>query len=569
MSALRLAGLALLAAGVVACAATRPGAAPGAAPLQTATDTAGKGESELLMAAERALRDGNCRAATDNYVAAAQVSTDVKLAQRASELALGCDQLGAARTAVARWRELDKYSGDAALAAALVAFKRYDLAGARTALVAWRDSGVGDSQDPLSFAELLEQQGDVTAVYRVFGEVLVNEDATAEVLLAQARLALAAQNMEAAKAAAQRALAVDAGMLEARTIVLRALSVQGEHTAAIAGARLLPASQLQGEGAFLLADLLTAAERTQDAQTELQRLGAQAETRQGAARRLIAMAITEGNLDGAERLLGPLLGERESTTMAVFYIAQLAERRGDDARAMQAYRALADSSMGMVARTSAARLMLKHGERQSALAVLDEYVQENPDAAVEVGATRAHLLAETGDVDAALQGLDALVAQYPEHPDLEYQRATVLETGGRTRAALAQFEKALKQRPDDPQLQNALGFTLADHKQQLGRAEQLVRAALAVSPDNPAIQDSLGWVLYQRGQAAAAVPVLARAWQNSGDGEIASHYGEVLWRTGDQAQARYVWQQALNSNPAHDRLLATMKRLTGEDAAVP
>ena len=168
------------------------------------------------------------------------------------------------------------------------------------------------------------------------------------------------------------------------------------------------------------------------------------------------------------------------------------------------------------------------------MAVLDEYVGQNPDEAIEVGSTRALLLAQSGDVDAALKGLDALIEQFPEHPDLEYQRATVLETGGRTRAAVAQFERALKLRPDDPQLQNALGFTLADHKQNLARAEALVRTALAVSPDSAAIQDSLGWVLYRRGKTAAALPILERAWQNSGDGEIAAHFGEVLWKSGDE-----------------------------------
>ncbi len=65
------------------------------------------------------------------------------------------------------------------------------------------------------------------------------------------------------------------------------------------------------------------------------------------------------------------------------------------------------------------------------------------------------------------------------------------------------------------------------------------------------------------------MPVLERAWQNSGDAEIGSHYGEVLWRTGKQAKARYVWQQALNSSPSHEHLLATMKRLTGEDVSKP
>ncbi len=94
----------------------------------------------------------------------------------------------------------------------------------------------------------------------MFGEVLVNADSAAEVLLAQARLALAADNMNAAMVAAQRALAIDANLIEAQAIVLRALSMLGEHNAAIAGARALDASQLQGDDAFLLADLLTAAE---------------------------------------------------------------------------------------------------------------------------------------------------------------------------------------------------------------------------------------------------------------------------------------------------------------------
>lgn len=557
--------LVLLAAGALACAASTYAAAA----RKPSSGTAGKGESELLLAAETALNAGDCRGAVENYVAAAQLSKEVLVARKATQFALGCDQLDAARTAVARWRALDKLSGEAALAATLISLKRYDLSGARTALSAWRESGIGGSQDPQSFARLLEQESDVTAVYRVFGDVLVNDDSAAEVLLAHANLAYSAQNMKVAIAAARRALEVEPELVEARLITLRALSLLGEHSAAISGARSIDPSQLQGDDAFLLADLLIAAERPQDAQSELERLAARPEGVAGAARRQFAIAMRDGDLDRAERLLAPLVGGGEGTAVAVLYIAQLAERRGDDQKAMQAYKLLADTPLGLMARSSAARLMFKHGEAQAALEVLQDYVKQNPESAIEVGATGAHLLAEAGEVDAALKALDALAEQYPDHPDLAYQRATILETGGRTRAAITQFEQALKARPDDPQLQNALGFTLADHKQQLPRAEQLVRAALAVSPDNPAIQDSLGWVLFQRGKSKDALPVLATAFRNSGDSEIAAHYGEVLWREGNQAQARYVWQQALNGNPAHDHLLGTMKRLTGEDVATP
>ncbi len=58
-----------------------------------------------------------------------------------------------------------------------------------------------------------------------------------------------------------------------------------------------------------------------------------------------------------------MLGERDATAMAVLFIAQLAERRGDDQRAMQSYGLLADTPLGLMARSSAARLMMKRGER--------------------------------------------------------------------------------------------------------------------------------------------------------------------------------------------------------------
>ena len=103
----------------------------------------------------------------------------------------------------------------------------------------------------------------------------------------------------------------------------------------------------------------------------------------------------------------------------------------------------------------------------------------------------------------------------------------------------------------------------------LSRAEQLIQDALKVSPDNPAIQDSMGWVLYRRGQTGEALPILERAWANSRDSEIAAHYGEVLWKSGDEGQARYIWQQALTRSPDHKGLRGTMARLTGEPAAAP
>ena len=522
-----------------------------------------RGESESILAAESALRDGNCRAASEHYLSAARVSQDVGVASRAAQLAVGCEQLPTARVAAARWRELAPFSGEAALAAALVALKRYDLVEARDALTAWRESGSAGNQDPLRFAEVLQQETSATAVYKVFSEVLVTEDPTAEVRLAQARLALGSQNMRAAIEHAQQARALDADLLEAVVIELRARSVLGEHDAAITGAREL-GDALVEDNAFLVADLLAGADRNDEARSELEKLAAKPETHLAAERRIVALAMEEGDYATAEKRLEPLLAERGGAAIALYYLAQLAERRGDAARALQGYRLLADSALGLEARVAAARLLLKQGGRKDAVQLLDDYVAKNPESTVEVAATRAQLLAVNGAVDDALKDLDAMLERYPGHPDLLYQKATVLETGDRSREAIALLEQQHKARPEDPQISNALGFTMADNRQRLPRAEQLVRDALRVSPDSPAIQDSLGWVLFRQGKVKDSLPVLERAWLNSKDTEIASHFGEALWKSGDEGRARYIWQQALNSSPDHAVLRATMTRLTGE-----
>jgi uncharacterized membrane-anchored protein len=74
-------------------------------------------------------------------------------------------------------------------------------------------------------------------------------------------------------------------------------------------------------------------------------------------------------------------------------------------------------------------------------------------------------------------------------------------------------------------------------------------------------------VLYRRGKLRDAAPVLERSWRLSQEGEIAAHYGEVLWKLGEQAQARAVWARALVTSPDSKPLRATIERLTGKPPA--
>ena len=522
-------------------------------------------QSAGLMVAEVALERGDCRAAADAYGKLAAASSDAKVAARATQVSLACAQLEPASRSASRWRTLEPLSGEASLASAIIAMQLYRLDEARKALGSWRESPSAGTQDPSQFAELLVRESDATAAYRVFGDVLVGTDPTAEVLLAQARLAQQAFDLATAIKLGERALAIEPNLLDAKTLIIRCRAMRGDVDGALTAARELN-GQLSGEDQFLVADILNAADRNDEARKELEKLRENSELASSANRRLGAIALSDGDLAGAEAQFTALMGERATTAVAVFYLAQIFERKGDLDRALQSYELLADSSLGLTARGAAARILLKKGQRQKALQLLDDYGKAHPDEAVEVATARSQLLAGAGLYDVALADLDSALQRFPAHPDLEYQRATLLERAGHRKESVVAFKALAKKRPDDPNITNALGFTLADHASELSLADRLVHQALSVSPDSPAIQDSQGWVLFRKGRKQDAALVLERAFRNLRDPEIGAHFGEVLWSLGDQGRAHYVWQQALNVDPDNSLLRNTISRLTGEDA---
>jgi Flp pilus assembly protein TadD len=124
-------------------------------------------------------------------------------------------------------------------------------------------------------------------------------------------------------------------------------------------------------------------------------------------------------------------------------------------------------------------------------------------------------------------------------------------------------------RPDDPAALNALGYTLADHSRNLGRARELIERAYAAAPKNAAILDSLGWVLFRQGHSAEAETYLRAAYADDRGGDIAAHLGEVLWQMGRTDDAERIWSEA-SAADANNRLLkATRQRFHGTAPAPP
>jgi len=581
----------LLAVSLLAgCAGVRPATRAAAPP-------PGADGSALTVIAEVALKRGDCRAASEAYAHAAAVAADVQLARRATQVAMACEHLPAAWAAASRWRALAPADREADALYAAVALKLYHTTEARTAISDfWRaeehagSAGAGEAKparpegsagnaaapapDPTpatpraaqrmaksmtELTALLLEESDAPAVLMAMSGALEPTANSPETLTLLGELALAAYDGQRAQGYAQQALQRDPKDPAALRVLARAYVVRGDAPQAVATARQAKAHDTT-RGGFELAEVLASLDRNEEAHQELEHLRTSGAPGAEVDRRLALLAFASGDLKEARQRFTELLSSGQGNDTAQLYLADIEARDGDPEGAIAAYRRLYDSSVALSARSRAASLLLERDKRAEALALLDDYAADHPEDELDLTLAKARLLADHGESDTGLALLAAALERHPRHPSIEYDRAVILEQAGHVHESVEALEQMLTERPDDPTLLNALGYTLADHTLELAHAEGLIRRALTVMPDNPAALDSLGWVHFRAGDAQDAIRTLERAYSLGHDAEIAAHWGEALWVSGKPGEARRVWAAALAREPDSKPLKATLKR---------
>ena len=545
--------LAMVAAAMVIVA----GGCSAARTTQTAPEQA-KDPSTLTLLAELALERGDCRLAAEDYAAAAMQSA-VAVARRASEVGLACENLPAAWQSAQRWRALAPTDADAATTYAAIAVKLYKIppavAAAQTVIQA---AGANANERIGQLATALLEEAEAPAVLAVMSAA-VGPNPSPETLTLLAQLSLEAYDPQRAQRYAQQAYAAEPSLIAAKQILARVYVMQSDAPQAIATAHEVMIGDPKNY-TFELAEVLIALDRREEARQELERLRVSGAPAAEVDQRLALLAFQDGDLPEAQRRFADLAARGEVGEGVILYLSDIAARDGDTAAALAGYRQLENSSLALTARTRAAVILLPDN-RAAAFALLDDYAVAHPEESFELTLTKVHLLADHDETDAGLALLQAALDRHPKHPALEYERAVLLERAGNVHESVASLDRLITERPDDPTLLNALGYTLADHAQELPRAEKLIRRALVFSPDNPAVLDSLGWVRFKRGDARGAAPILAHAYALGQDSDIAAHLGEALWQSGDQTQARNVWAKALARDSAAALVKSTMARL--------
>jgi tetratricopeptide (TPR) repeat protein len=517
-------------------------------------------DNATLVLADMALSRGDCKGGTERYLKAALATSDATISERANKVASECQQIGASMKAARRWQKLEPDSAGASAAVALAAVRLYQPDEAGPAILKTHELGGDDALIKL-ITELSDAGGTAIAL-NTLRPVFDGPDVSDKLLSAAVDLALESFDFATAHKLADRMLSNEPASGSARAQLARVLTAEGDAVSAIAVSQEAAALEPETER-FAYVDTLLRLDRLDEARQELDSLRNDQSLRDEADLRLGKLAYQLGDMTEAGRRFGSLMSSPSGAGEAFFYLSSIAEREGRTDLALEGYTKLIEMGGGLIVRGRAARLLMKKDDRTAAFRILDEAAQKERSEALDVEFAKAALLEEAGKPTEAIALLQLALERFPDHPGLRYQIALIQDKAGLTRESVKSFESLLKDRPDDASLLNALGYSLADRDQKLPRAETLIRKALEASPDNPAFLDSLGWVRFRRGDAAGALPYMERAYRIFPDAEIASHWGEILWTSGKQSEARALWARALARSPDSKPLRATIERLTG------
>jgi tetratricopeptide (TPR) repeat protein len=157
--------------------------------------------------------------------------------------------------------------------------------------------------------------------------------------------------------------------------------------------------------------------------------------------------------------------------------------------------------------------------------------------------------------------LTKALEKMPDAADLLYDRAMAAEKINRLDMLETDLRRLIKLKPESAHAYNALGYTLADRTPRTKEAIELLEKALKLEPDDPFIQDSMGWALFKAKRYDEAVDFLRRAHVAKPDPEISAHLGEALWMKGDKEEAQRIWKGSLQNHPDNESLRETTSRL--------
>ena len=515
-----------------------------------------------FLLGEIAGQRGELKLSAEAYADLAVKTRDARIAKRATEVALYARLAPLALKSARLWQELEPTSPKAlqTLSSLLVGSGR--MAEARPYLQAWLKTGTGGAVF-LQLHGLLAKQKDKQAVLDLVADLAANYPGTPEAHFAVAQAAWHAGNGAKALSSLDEALRLKPDWSAAPLFKAQVLQqMQGEAASLAYLKDYLAAMPAMREVRLAYAKQLARTAKFDESRVQFEYLAQEMPDDPENHLAIGLIAMQTNHFDSAEASLTKALELGHSDTGSVrFHLGQLAEARGNAEQALTWYQSVTSGRQRLDAQLRAAVVMGKLGKIDQALEWLSNLTPGDDAERIRVVQTEAQIMREAKNYSGVVERLTKALEQMPDAADLLYDRAMAAEKIDRLEMLETDLRRLIKLKPEFAHAYNALGYTLADRTNRIDEALVLLDKAIKLEPDDPFIQDSMGWALFKAKRYSEAVDFLRRAHSARPDPEIAAHLGEALWMNGDKDEARRIWQGSLQTHPENESLRETTSRL--------
>lgn len=519
---------------------------------------------DQLLTAEIAGQRGDLHIAVRQYLAAAKESGDPAIAERATRVAVYAREYAAAGQAAALWAKLQPNSVQAHEVAAAMYVRAGNISKAHAELE--RVLAISTRSERETFmliTALLSKEKDKSTALKVMEQLVATRRNNPQALYAYAQLALLVGNLDKAQQAAEEVRKLRPDWADTYILLSNIQYRQGHKAQALASLRAAveeyPKNRVLRD---YYARRLVDQKQYKEAREQFQALLDQYPQDHEAEYALGLLSMQLHDLDAAESNFKHLVKINSRANEASYYLGQIAEQRDEQTTAIRWYEKVTEGRYQVDAQIHVALIEARLGKVEEARERLHQIVPQSAAMEQRLYLAEGEILSQAKRYQEAYDLYNQALSKMPDNLALLYARSLIAEKLDKTDAALADLDKIIKADPNNVQALNAYGYMLVDRTPRIKEGFKYIQRAYNMQSDDPAILDSMGWAYYRMGNYPEAIKYLRKALDALKDPEIAAHLGEVLWVSGDHAQARDVWDAARRETPSHKALLDVIKRFT-------
>ena len=491
---------------------------------------------------------------------------DPRLARRATELAFQSGNMELAREATGLWLQLEPDSQVAKQVLSRLAGT--DLESSKGAFVRWLAEPGKVAALFMQIPSVLARFPDKPKVDATMRELAKPYPQLPESHFALAQIALFVGDAKRALTEIDEASRLKTGWSKAAILKAQILRDTSEESAALVLSDFLKVHGDANDVRLVYARLLVARKAYVPAREEFLRIDRD-NLRDNVANAEIPYAIAlisqqlEDYTEAEKQLQRTLELTPRDPNPVLFNLGVVAEARKDSDAALGWYRRVGEGEYFVSAKLKAATLLAKRDGMATGRKFLrdaQESEDDSPEVRTQLILAEAQLLRDAKAFGEAYAVLSTALVKAPNSVELLYDRAMVADKLDKLDVLESDLQRVIELKPDYAHAYNALGYTFAERKKRLGEAQALIQKALSLAPEDPFIQDSMGWVQFRMGNTDAALVTLRKAYQVRRDPEIAAHLGEVLWVAGRREEAQKLWRAALLESPGNDSLTVLLEK---------